>query len=112
MRSFAGSGWMGLVVLSISGSAASGARAESIDGRVRLGLEAGLLEHRVETRDVNLGSSFGLPAVEQERTQTAVGFASTPFGPLFGYGVSDSVYIGAQATIANQNESVDGLYSA
>ena len=103
MRRFA-VGWAALSFGLIGGTRAEIAHAESIDGRVRLGFESGLLEHQSFTR-TGLSSSDGFnPPVEQDTDvrATTVGIGSLPFGPLVGYGFSNTVMLVGQFSILNQ----------
>jgi hypothetical protein len=102
MRRLAGPA--GCVLFAITGSAVGEAWGQSIDGRVRLGMEAGLMEHEVLTRSGTSSSSLGTPTTgETDVRFTALGLGSLGFGPFIGYGISNQALVGAQLDILHQN---------
>jgi hypothetical protein len=96
-----------LVTLSVGHVAA--ARAQSIDGRFRLGFEGGLVEHQSETASVELPNSFGSPTTfELTEKTTSIGPSSLPFGVIAGYGLSEQLVLGGRLDLSHRNITREG----
>jgi hypothetical protein len=94
----------GFRVLAIGGVLASigfagVARAESIDGRFRLGLEGEALAYYATT--------FDYPGAGYTSKEVMVGFGQLPFGPVIGYGLTEHLLLGAGASLSYQTFDVD-----
>jgi len=106
MRSYPA--WVPAVVVTfLSAGSVRVASAEPIDGRVRLGLEGGLIEYHSTTTTYGTNSSTGATGQKSDQHYTAVGLGSIPFGPVIGYGLSEHVMLGARLELVNRSRRVD-----
>jgi hypothetical protein len=106
MRSYPA--WVPAVVVTfLSTGSVRVAAAEPIDGRVRLGLEGGLIEYHTSTITYAANPSTGAPSRESDIHSTTVGLGSIPFGPVIAYGLSENVMLGARLEIVNRSRRVD-----
>lgn len=102
---FANIEWLtrGVILLSLCGGVASGAAAQSPDGRFKLGIETAVFEYSSTTTE-----GAGTATTNNSTDEVTLGVAPARAGVDLGYGVADTVVLGARLLLVHSSTEQPG----